>query len=103
VCGPADAGKSKSQIKSQIKSQDQDQELVAFKKLRFFQWLSVSKASRCLCFIHQNSTGDGAYTTTNISLQGMCGWPSVPENQKRVIRVTVVARPPRQPDPSRLQ
>lgn len=33
------------------------------KNFVFSQWLFVSKAPRCLCFIHQNSTGDGAYYT----------------------------------------
>jgi hypothetical protein len=83
-----------------------NQKLVAFhKSFRFIPEACLFlKAVRVApAFITRTSTGDGAYTTTNISLQGMCGWPSVPENQKRVIRVTVVARPPRQPDPSRLQ
>lgn len=80
-------------IKSKIKSQDQDQELVAFKKLRFFQWLSVSKAPRRLCFIHQNSTGDGAYTPLNISLQGMWGCAVSPRKAKAGWTVTRV--PPR--------
>jgi len=68
-----DAPKPQHQkLKSRAKS-TANQELVAFKKLRFFQWLSVSKASRRSCFIHQNSTGNGAHTPMNISLQGMYG------------------------------
>jgi hypothetical protein len=63
VCGPRYASKSKVNINSQDQEPDQnqrlDQKLIAFKKLRFFQGLSVSKASRRSCFIHQNSTGNG--------------------------------------------
>jgi hypothetical protein len=40
---------------NQKPNQEQNQKLVAFKKLRFFQWLSVSKAQLRLCYFHQNA------------------------------------------------
>lgn len=58
-------------INSKIKSQDQ--ELVAFKKLRFSQWLSVSKSCGALALITRTAPATVPITPMNISLQGMYG------------------------------
>jgi len=50
-----DTPKPQSQKPNQEQNQEQNQKLVAFKKLRFFQWLSVSKAQLRLCYFHQNA------------------------------------------------
>ena len=52
---------------------DQDQELVAFKKLRFSQWLSVSKSCGALALITRTAPATVPITPMNISLQGMYG------------------------------
>ena len=78
-----DAPKPQHQkLKSRAKS-TANQELVAFKKLRFFQWLSVSKASRRSCFIHQNSTGTVPLHPSQFP-PGNVGCAVSPQNQKRV-------------------
>ena len=68
-----DAPKPQHQkLKSRAKS-TANQELVAFKKLRFFQWLSVSNSIASLLLYSPEQHRDGAITPMNISLQGMYG------------------------------
>ena len=61
---------------------DQDQKLVAFKKLRFSQLLSVSKSCGALALITRTAPATVPITPMNISLQGMygCAVPS-PESK----------------------
>ena len=67
-----------------------NQELVAFKKLRFSQWLSVSKSCGALALITRTAPETVPITPLNISLQGMWGCAVSPRKSKAGWTVTMV-------------
>lgn len=63
---------------------------VLHKPFRFIPEAVCFKSRCCPCFIHQNSTGNGAITPLNISLQGMWGCAVSPRKSKAGWTVTRV-------------